>query len=37
MDVLNFINGDLVLPILALCVVIIYFVTRVRNRRRYKR
>ena len=37
MDFLNFINGDLVFPILALFVVIIYFVNRVRTKRRFKR
>lgn len=37
MDFLNFINGDLVFPILALFVVIIYFVNRVRARRKFKR
>ncbi len=33
----DFINGDLVFPILALFVVIIYVVNRVRKKRRYKR
>ncbi len=37
MDVLNLINGDLVFPILALFVVVIYFVNRVRAKRRFKR
>lgn len=37
MDILSFLNGDLVFPILALFVVIIYFVNRVRTRQRYKR
>jgi len=37
MDILNFLNGDLVFPIVALFVVIIYFVQRMRTRRKYKR
>ena len=37
MDILNFLNGDLVFPILAFCVVVIYFVNRVRTRRKFKR
>jgi len=37
MDILNFLNGDLVFPILALFVVVIYFVNRIRIRRKYKR
>ncbi len=34
---LSFLNGDLVFPLLALFVVIIYFVNRVRNQRKFKR
>jgi len=37
MDFLNFLNGDMVFPIAALLVVIIYLVRRERTRRRYKR
>jgi len=37
MDILNFLNGDLVFPILALFVVVIYFVQRVRTRNKFKR
>jgi len=37
MDILNFLNGDLILPILALVVVMVYFVNRVRTRRKFKR
>lgn len=37
MDILSFLNGDLVFPILALFVVVIYFVNRVRTKRRFKR
>lgn len=33
----NFINGDLVFPIMALFVVVIYVVNRVRKKRRFKR
>jgi hypothetical protein len=37
MDILSFLNGDLVFPILALFVVVTYFVNRVRTKRKYKR
>ncbi len=37
MDILSFLNGDLVFPILALFVVVIYFVNRVRTKRKFKR
>lgn len=37
MDILKFLNGDLVFPILALFVVVIYFVNRTRTKRKYKR
>jgi len=37
MDILNFLNGDLILPILALVVVVVYFVNRVRVRKKFKR
>lgn len=37
MKFLNFLNGDLILPLLALFVVVIYFVNRIRTRRKFKR
>lgn len=37
MKFFNFLNGDLVFPILALFVVVIYFVNRVRTKRKFKR
>ncbi len=37
MNILNFLNGDLVFPILALFVVVVYFVNRVRTKRKFKR
>lgn len=37
MDILTFLNGDLIFPLLALFVVVIYFFNRVRARRKYKR
>ncbi len=37
MEILNFLNGDLIFPILALFVLVIYFVNRVRTRRKFKR
>lgn len=37
MDILNYLNSDLVFPVLALFVVIIYVVNKVRNKRKFKR
>ncbi len=37
MDILNFLNGDLIFPILAFVVVVVYFVNRVRVRKKFKR
>ncbi len=37
MNILNFLNGDLIFPLLALFVVVIYFFNRVRTRRKFKR
>lgn len=37
MEFLKFLNGNLVFPILALFVVIAYFVNRIRNQRKFKR
>ncbi len=34
---LNFLNGDLVFPILALLVVVVYLINRARSQRRFKR
>ena len=37
MDILQYLNGGLVFPILALFVVVIYVVNRTKNRRKFKR
>lgn len=37
MDILSFLNSDIVFPMLALLVIVVYIVTRVRNRRKFKR
>lgn len=37
MDILNFLNSDIVLPFLAFLVIVVYIVTRLRNRRKFKR
>ena len=37
MDILSYLNSDLVFPMLALLVIVVYIVTRVRNKKRYKR
>lgn len=37
MDVLSYLNSDLVFPIVALLVVIVYLTTRIRNRKKFKR
>gem|GEM_PF-752083 len=37
MELLNFLNGDLIFPMLALIVVILYFINRIRTRKRFKR
>lgn len=37
MDILSFLNSDLVMPLLALLVIGVYVVTRIRNNRRFKR
>ena len=37
MDILSFLNSDIVFPIMALLVIVVYIVTRIRNRRRFKR
>ncbi len=37
MDILSFLNSDIVFPLMALLVIVVYIVTRIRNRRRFKR
>ena len=37
MDILNFLNSDIVLPIVAFLVIVVYIATRIRNRRKFKR
>lgn len=37
MEIFQFLNGDLIFPILALFVVVVYFVNRIRTRRKFKR
>ena len=37
MDILSFLNSDIVFPIMALLVIVVYIVSRIRNRRRFKR
>ncbi|CAN0602584.1 hypothetical protein I600_2409 [Maribacter dokdonensis DSW-8] len=37
MEFFQFLNGNLVFPILALFVLVIYFVNKVRAKRKYKR
>ena len=37
MDILRILNSDLAIPVLALVVLIVYLVTRIRNNRKYKR
>ncbi len=37
MDIIAFLNGDLVFPLLALLVLVMYFVNRLNNRSKYKR
>lgn len=37
MKILDFLNGDLIFPMLALFVVVIYFINRVRTNRKFKR
>lgn len=37
MDILSYLNRDLWFPVIALLVIIIYIVTRVRNKNRFKR
>lgn len=37
MDILTFLNSDIVFPLVALMVIVVYVVTRFRNRKRFKR
>ena len=37
MDILSFLNSDIVFPLLAFLVIVVYIVTRARNRRKFKR
>ncbi len=37
MDILNFLNSDIVLPALAVLVIFIYVFMRIRNNKKYKR
>ncbi|SIS39314.1 hypothetical protein SAMN05421766_101425 [Zobellia uliginosa] len=37
MNILDFLNGDLIFPLLALFVVVVYFYNRVRAKRKFKR
>lgn len=37
MDILSYLNSDLVFPLMALLVVVIYILTRIRNRKKFKR
>ncbi|XHP73718.1 hypothetical protein KCTC52924_01463 [Arenibacter antarcticus] len=37
MDILSFLNGNFVFPVLALVLVGVYFINKVNNKRKYKR
>ena len=37
MEILNYLNSDLVFPFVALFVVVIYIVNRIRTRNKFKR
>jgi hypothetical protein len=37
MDILSFLNSDMVLPLVALLVIVVYVITRIRNNRKFKR
>lgn len=37
MEILDYLNSDLILPILALLVIAVYIITRIRNKRKFKR
>lgn len=37
MDVLSFLNSDYVLPMVAVLVIAVYVIMRIRNRNRFKR
>jgi len=37
MDIISFLNSDIVLPSVAILVIAVYVITRIRNRNRFKR
>jgi len=37
MQILNYLNGDMVFPLLALFVVLVYIINRIRRRNQFKR
>lgn len=37
MSILEYLNGDMVFPLLALFVVVIYVVNRIRTKRKFKK
>ena len=37
MDILSFLNGNFVFPLLALVLLVVYFVNRIKNKRKFKR
>ncbi len=37
MELLDYLNSDLILPILAVLVIAVYVITRIRNNKRFKR
>ena len=37
MDILNFLNSDIVLPSVAVLVIFVYVFMRIRNNKKYKR
>ncbi|SNY94871.1 hypothetical protein SAMN06265377_0532 [Flagellimonas pacifica] len=37
MELLSFLNSDIVLPLVAFLVITVYLITRFRNRRKFKR
>ena len=37
MSILDYLNGDMVFPLLAFFVVVVYIVNRIRSKKRFKR
>lgn len=37
MNIIDYLNGDMVFPLLALFVVVVYIVSRIRSKRKFKR